>query len=266
MRQHRGIHPRFGSTDVCPFIPLRNITSDHCIALAKQLGKRVGDELKIPVYLYELAATTIDRKNLANVRKGEYEGLAEKMLDPQWQPDFGPHEFNAKNGAIAIGARPLLIAYNVNIAGESLEAAKIIAGTIRESGRRDPISGNQLAGKFKSVKAKAWYLAQYQRTQVTMNLSDYRQTSMHAVYETISELAASEKITVTGSQLVGMAPKEALIQSGIYYWKRKNPHLSDNSALEIPTEALIQYAVTALGLEEFGKFHFNEKVLDQSRL
>ncbi|HEY9871536.1 MAG TPA: glutamate formimidoyltransferase, partial [Candidatus Obscuribacterales bacterium] len=200
MRQHTGAHPRMGATDVCPFVPVAGVSMEECVELARRLGQRVGQELGIPVYLYGEAAQAPDRRNLADIRKGEYEGLAEKLKDPAWRPDFGPQEFNPSAGATVIGARTFLIAYNVNLNTRSQKLANEIALTIREAGRaRRDEQGNiireasgkpvMVPGTLPALKAVGWYIDEYRRAQVSINLVDYKQTSLHTAFDEVCRQA-----------------------------------------------------------------------------
>lgn len=206
MTKHKGEHPRMGATDVIPFIPIKGVTMDECVELANELGKRVGEELKIPVYLYEKAATASHRANLAKVRKGEYEGMQEKMQDPKWQPDFGPAELNEKSGATAIGARMPLVAFNVNLNTSDLEVANKIAKNIRLAG-----------GGLHSVKAMGVELKERGIVQVSMNMVDYKKTPLYRAMELIKVEAKRFGVSVVGSEIIGLVPMEALIETVDYY-------------------------------------------------
>ncbi len=269
MSKHKGAHPRMGATDVCPLIPVSDITMEECVELAKKLGKRVGEELQIPVYLYENAATKPEWKNLAEVRKGEYEALPEKMKDPYWKPDFGPQKFNPKAGATAISAREFLIAYNINLNTRDKKKAHDIALSIRESGRwkRDKNgkivkdeNGKKIKqkGLFSHCKAVGWYIDEYDRAQISMNLTNYKITPPHIVLEKVRELAAEKGILVTGSELVGLAPKETLLMAGKYYLQKLN------ESTGIPEEMIIKTAVQSMGLEDLGPFDLNKKIIEYS--
>ena len=224
MSMHTGAHARMGATDVCPFVPLTGMTMEDCAELARMLGRRVGEELGIPVYLYEEAAAKPERCNLANVRAGEYEGLSEKLKDPEWKPDFGPTTFNPKAGATVIGAREFLIAYNVNLNTRERAAAREIAFTIREKGRlkrdndgkvvRDK-DGKALRvpGTFKACKAVGWYMEDFGRVQISINLVNYKITPPHLVFDECCNLAEKLGFRVTGSELVGLIPLEAMLRA-----------------------------------------------------
>ncbi len=252
MTKHKGEHPRMGATDVCPFVPVKNITMEECVKLAKELGKRVARELNIPVYLYEEAAIKPERKNLAVVRKGEYEGLPEKLKNPNWQPDFGQALFNPKNGAAVIGAREFLVAYNVNLDTDDSSLARKIAGEIRESGvkiTQEDGSITRTPGLFKCVKALPVDLED--TTQVSMNLTNYKVTNMDKVYETIKEKAEKTGVEVIGSEIVGVVPKQALIMAGKSYLPEERDE-----------KKLIQVAVDNLGLDKIQRFIFKEKIIE----
>ncbi len=269
MSTHKGAHPRMGATDVCPFIPVANMTMDECVELAKKLGERVGNELNIPVYLYEYAASKPEWKNLANVRKGEYEALPEKMTQPEWKPDFGPQKFNARAGATAISAREFLIAYNINLNTRDKKKAHDLALTIREKGRfkRDAKkkivkdeNGNKVMvpGLFKNCKAVGWYIDEYNRAQISINLTNYKVTPPHAVLEKVRELAFEKNIQITGSELVGLIPKEAIIESGKFYLKRMG------ECAGIPEKMIIETAIQSMGLDDLGEFDINKKIIEYS--
>ncbi len=267
MRNHSGSHPRMGATDVCPFVPVSNMTMDECVELAKKLGKRVGEELNIPIYLYEYAASRPAWKNLANVRKGEYEALPQKMEDPEWKPDFGPQKFNAKAGATAISAREFLIAYNINLNTRDRKKAKDIALTIREKGRwlrddnrkivRDE-NGKKLRqeGLFQNCKAIGWYIDEYNRAQISMNLTNYKVTPPHLVLDKVRELAHKNGIEVTGSELVGLIPKAAILEAGKYYLNKL-----DESA-GIPERMIVETAIQSMGLADLGPFDPDKSVIE----
>lgn len=262
MRNHRGEHPRMGAIDVVPFVPVRNVSMEECAALAREYGKQISAELDVPVYLYEEAASRPERKNLANVRKGEYEGLAEKLKDPQWAPDFGNAEFNPKLGAIITGARFFLIAYNVNIRTTDVSISKEIAEMVRESGRnKKDASGNVIKvdgkpvkepGLLKSVKGMGVSLEKYGITQVSMNLTNYNITGIHTAFEKVKELAEKFGASVSGSELVGLVPLDAILQAGKFY--SQGQHLSD--------EDLIKLAFDKLGLEDLYPVNYKEKIID----
>lgn len=267
MSRHEGEHPRMGATDVCPFIPVSDITMDECAELARRLGERVGRELGIPVYLYEHAATSPERANLATIRAGEYEGLAKKLQDPHWKPDRGDAKFNARAGATMIGARKFLIAYNVNLNSVNKALAHDIALNIREAGRNmrgangkfvrgaDGKPKNQ-PGLFKDVKAVGWYIDEYQRAQISINFTDHEVSPIHEVFEEIRKQAAERGMRVTGSELVGLIPKSALVSAGLYYLGRQG------ASLGVPESRVIETAIQSLGLHDLGAFDPQEKVIE----
>ncbi|MGE4586746.1 MAG: glutamate formimidoyltransferase [Mangrovibacterium sp.] len=268
MRKHRGEHPRFGATDVCPLIPVRGISLDEAAAYAHRLGKRVGEELGIPVYCYEAAATAEHRQSLAACRAGEYEGLSQKMRQEGWLPDYGPDCLNERSGAVAVGARSLLIAWNVNLNTRDKAAARTIAGELRESGipLRDPETGLPLydaagrmlrrPGRLKKVRAIGWYMAEYGRAQVSMNLLDYRHTPMHKIWEAVAESAGRQGLRITGSELVGLIPLEALTAAGAYFLRKAGK--KDQTA----EQELIQTAVREMGLDELAPFCPEQRILE----
>ena len=257
MRRHKGEHPRIGATDVVPFIPVSNVTMEECVGLAHRVGKRIGEELRIPVYLYEAAATAPERKNLSTIRKGEYEGLGDKLSDPAWKPDFGPPTVNPGSGATVVGARQFLIAYNVNLNTDSRDLAHAIALKIRESGRTvKDSSGNQvkIPGSLKSVKAMGVVLERLHIAQVSMNLTNYHETPPHVAFEEVRREAEKLGVSVTGSEIVGLIPKEALLLAGSFYHTQ-----GGDSAGE---EELIGRAVTALGLSQIEPFDPRKKIIE----
>ncbi|MCK4654443.1 MAG: glutamate formimidoyltransferase [Candidatus Cloacimonetes bacterium] len=267
MSKHHGAHARMGATDVCPFVPVSGVTMDDCVEYARRLGKRVGEELGIPVYLYEYAATKPEWKNLAEVRKGEYEAIPEKMKDPYWKPDFGPQKFNIKAGATAISAREFLIAYNINLNSRDKKKANDLALYIREKGRlkRDKNNkilkdkdGNKIRepGLFTHCKAVGWFIDEYNRSQISINLTNYKITPPHLVLEKVRELAKDMGIQVTGSELVGLIPKEAILMAGKYYLNRMG------ESTGIPEKMIIETAVQSMGLDDLGPFDINEKVIE----
>lgn len=319
MTQHHGNHPRMGATDVCPFIPIADTTMADCVKIAKRLGLRVGEELKIPVYLYEEAASSPERKNLANIRKGEYEGLPEKIKHPDWIPDFGPAEFNAKSGASVIGAREFLIAYNINLNTRDKEYANDIAFELRKKGRsvrtgnirpfyfkgtllkyregffpcgEDDFVGKTFEetveyckskydydlvallaehnvphpehplqysvrkiGKFDHCKAIGWFATQYDCAQISINLTNYKITSMHQVLEETRRLAQERSLVVTGSEIVGLVPFQALYDSGKYYLEKQG------KSSGVPYLDVLKTAIQSLGLKDVAPFVLEDKVL-----
>jgi glutamate formiminotransferase/formiminotetrahydrofolate cyclodeaminase len=267
MSKHHGAHARMGATDVCPFIPVANMTMEECVELAQRLGKRVGEELDLPVYLYEYAASKPEWKNLAEVRKGEYEALPEKMKDDYWKPDFGPQKFDAKRGATAIGAREFLIAYNINLNTRDKAKAHDIALDIREKGRikRDAkgkivkdAQGNKVKepGLFTECKAVGWYVDDYNQAQISINLTNYNVTPAHLVLDKVRELAMQRGLQVTGSEIVGLLPKAAMIESGKYYLKK----MGDSAG--IPERMIIETAIQSMGLRDVAEFDMDKKVIE----
>lgn len=273
MRGHHGEHPRFGATDVCPLVPISGITLDELVPYARQLGERIGTELAIPVYLYERAASEEKRRNLANNRAGEYEGLPKKLVDPSWKPDFGPAAFTesvARSGAIAVGARKLLVAYNVNLNTTSTRRANAIAFDIREAGRvkreGDPLTGKpvldangapvNIPGKLKCVKGIGWFIEEYGIAQLSLNLTDIDVTPMHIAFDEACKSAAERGIRVTGSELVGLVPKQALLDAADFFLKRQE------RSLGIPEREKIKIAVKSLGLDDLAPFDPEKRVIE----
>ncbi len=318
MAQHHGEHARMGATDVLPFVPVANVTMAECVEMARAVGRRIGEELGIPVYLYENAATRPERKNLASIRAGEYEGLPQKLADPAWQPDFGPAQFNRKSGATAVGAREFLIAYNLNLNTSDRRYATDIAYALRERGRykrtgnispfyykgeqvyfatdkfpcgncdfvaksfdelaehyKQTYGGdlaaryqslgmavNNLAGMpvytdgmFRHVKAVGWVVEAYQRAQISINLTNFKITPAHAVMEAARKLAAQRGIVITGSEIVGVVPFEAMFESGKFYLRRMH------KSTGIPVRDVLETAVQSLGLREVAEFDIDRKIL-----
>jgi glutamate formiminotransferase/formiminotetrahydrofolate cyclodeaminase len=319
MSKHKGSHPRMGATDVCPFVPVSGVTTEECIELSKEVAKRVGEELIIPVYLYEKSATKPERVNLAKIRQGEYEALEEKLKKPDWKPDFGPAKFNAKAGATVIGVREFLIAYNINLNTREVNHATDIAFEIREKGRSARRSNNgnfyyksedilkyengsypcgdcdfvgktiketiehcgkkhdydladileqhgidptkpegqsvKKPGKFKYTKAIGWMVPKYDRAQISINLTNYKVTSMHHVLEETRKLAMERGLVVTGSEIVGMVPYPALLETGKFYLKQQH------RSIGIPVKDILNTAVQSLGLNDVSEFKIEERVL-----
>ena len=266
MSKHQGAHPRMGATDVCPLIPVSGISLAETAHFANQLAMRVATDFQIPVYLYEEAATKPERKNLSTIRSGEYEGLQDKLKDPEWNPDYGEAVFNPRSGATVIGARDFLIAYNINLNTANVKKANSIAFDVRENGRVKKVNGQvQLdntgqplrePGKLKNVKAIGWYIEEYGFAQISMNLTNPNVTPMHEAFESVVEAAEMRGVRVTGSELVGMVPKYALLEAGKYFIikQKGNPG--------IPEKELIRIAVRSLGLEELGSFDIEKKVIE----
>jgi glutamate formiminotransferase/formiminotetrahydrofolate cyclodeaminase len=267
MSKHSGAHARMGATDVCPFIPVSGTTMDDCVELARRLGKRVGEELGIPVYLYEYAASTPERRNLANIRAGEYEGLEAKLADPAWKPDFGPARFDPGAGATVIGAREFLIAYNVNLNTRDTRIAREIAFTIREKGRVKRDKNNRIVrdengaavsepGLFQECKAVGWYMEDFGRAQVSINLTNYKVTPPHLVFDECVRIAAEHGARVTGSELVGLIPLEAFLESGRHYLRKMC------KTTGVPDSELVHTAVLSLGLSDLYKFEPDKKIIE----
>lgn len=319
MSKHKGSHPRMGATDVCPFVPVSGITTEECIELSKEVAKKVGEELSIPVYLYEKSASKPERENLAKIRQGEYEALEEKLKKPEWKPDFGPTKFNAKAGGTVIGVREFLIAYNINLNTREVNHATDIAFEIREKGRSarrinignfyyksddilkyekgnypcgdcdfvgktiketidhckikhnydladileqhgiDPAKPEgqsvKKPGKFKHCKAIGWMVPKYDRAQISINLTNYKVTSMHHVLEETRKLAFERGLVVTGSEVVGMVPYPALLETGKFYLKQQH------RSVGIPVKDILNTAVQSLGLNDVSEFKIEERVL-----
>ncbi|MCK4537629.1 MAG: glutamate formimidoyltransferase [Candidatus Krumholzibacteria bacterium] len=267
MRTHTGTHARMGATDVCPFVPVSGITMDECVELAHRLGERVGNELGIPVYFYEYAASKPEWKNLATVRSGEYEALPEKLKDPEWKPDCGPAEFNAGAGATAISAREFLIAYNVNLNTRDTKVARDIAFTIREKGRLARDKAGKIVkdendksvrapGIFKECKAVGWYMDDFGRAQVSINLTNYSITPPHLVFDECSRIAQELGARVTGSELVGLIPLEALVQAGKHYLAKMG------KLTGVPESELVHIADLSMGLSDLYPFEADKKIIE----
>ncbi|MEM7551893.1 MAG: glutamate formimidoyltransferase [Bacteroidota bacterium] len=255
MRKHIGEHPRMGATDVCPFVPIQGIDESYLLNLVEEFAERVGTELKIPVYLYEKSANTESRKNLANIRSGEYEGFKTKITEPKWVPDYGPTQFNEKTGATAIGVRKFLIAYNVNLHTDYVEIADRIAKKIRTSGQLI-VDGQgtkkRIPGKFEHLKAIGWYIDDFKCAQVSMNFTDFEVTPIHSVFEEIKALAEKEGVEVNGSELVGLITKKALLEAGKYYLNKQVRN----------EDEVIGEAVEKLGLNSVKAFRIEKQVVE----
>ena len=260
MSKHSGAHPRMGATDVCPFVPVAGVTMAECVEIAKRLGRRVGEKLAIPVYLYEEAAASKERKSLAYIRAGEYEGLPEKLNKKEFKPDFGKAIFNKKAGATVIGAREFLIAYNVNLNTRNVKLAKEIANRMREKGRTVKNLENgvkeTIPGTLKAVRAVGWYIAEYKLAQISVNLLNYNITPLHRVFEEAERLAAELGVRVTGSELVGLIPLEAVLQAGRYYLRKQG------GCLGVAEKELVRTAVQSLGLAEISPFKPEHKIIE----
>ena len=262
MKEHKGEHPRLGAIDVVPFVPVKDVTMEECVKISEEYASIISKDLNVPVYLYENSARKPERKNLSTIRKGEYEGLREKLKDPEWKPDYGASEFNPSLGAIVTGARFFLIAYNVNIKSEDSYYLKEISETLRESGRvkRDSAgkalkSEGQLLrepGRLKSVKAMGVSLDKYRLTQVSMNLTNYHVTPVHVAFEEVKKEAEKMGVQVIGSEIVGLVPLEALLMAGEFYCEGR---FKDENTL-------VDIAIEKLGLNELNQFRRNEKIID----
>ena len=269
MSKHSGEHPRFGATDVCPLIPVSNITFDELIPYAEKLAKKVSEELNIPIYLYEHAAREEKRRNLANVRSGEYEGLSKKINNKEWKPDFG-NAFNKKSGATAIGVRDFLIAYNINLNTKSTRLANAIAFDVREKGRvkrkGHPVIGeivydkdgnpDTIPGSLKHVKAIGWYIEEFGIAQISMNLTNITETPIHNVFEEVVKKANARGASVTGSELVGLIPLKSMIDAGKYFLKKQN------RSVGIPEEDIIKIAIESLGLNQVKDFDPTKNIIE----
>jgi len=269
MSKHHGAHPRMGATDVCPFVPVSGVTMEDCVAIAREVGRRVGEELHIPVYLYEEAATKEEWRNLAEVRKGEYEGLKERFEsgDPYWTPDFGPAEFNEKAGATAVGAREFLIAYNINLNTKDRKLAHNVALNLREKGRAKRDEDGKIVrdengkkvmvpGRLKYTKAIGWYIEEYGFAQISINLTNYKKTPWHTVFEVAREEAEKAGLIVTGSELVGLIPKQAVLDAGRYFLRKQG------KSSGVSERELIEEAVLSMGLSQIAPFDPNEKIIE----
>jgi len=270
MRKHKGEHPRFGATDVCPLVPIAGISMEETVEYARKLAERIGSELGISVYCYENAAFHPERKNLANCRAGEYEGLPEKLADPKWKPDFGPATFNAKSGVTAVGARDFLVAYNINLNTTSTRRANSVAFDIREKGRvkreGDPITGKivkdekgepvYIPGSLKECKAIGWFIEEYGIAQISINLTNISVTPVHVAFEEARKKAAERGLRVTGSELVGLIPLKAMLDAGKYFLRQQN------RSTGIAEEEIIKIAVKSLGLDDLKPFNPEEKIIE----
>lgn len=270
MSKHHGAHPRFGATDVCPLVPVANITMDEVVTYAHKLAKRIGDELGIPVYCYEFAARTPERRNLANCRAGEYEGLPNKLKDAAWKPDFGPATFLPRTGAIAVGARNFLVAYNVNLNTTSTRRANAVAFDIREKGRPvregNPITGkiardaqgNEIwkPGTLKACKAIGWFIPEFGIAQVSINLTDITVTPLHEAFEEASRKAQERGLRATGSEIVGVVPLQAMLDAGRYFLRKQQ------RSTGIPDSEIIKIAVKSMGLDELYPFDPDKKIIE----
>ena len=270
MSKHHGAHPRMGATDVCPFVPVSGITMEETVSVAHKVAERIGNELDIPVYCYENAARKPERRNLANCRSGEYEGLRKKLTDPEWKPDFGPSVFNERAGATAVGARDFLVAFNVNLNTTSTRRANAIAYDVREKGRPeregDKITGKivkdengekvMIPGSLKSVKAIGWYIKEYGIAQISMNLTNISVTPVHIAFDEVCRKADAMGVRVTGSELVGLIPLKSLLDAGRYFLARQQ--LSSG----VSDDELIKIAIRSMGLNDIHQFKPEEKIIE----
>ncbi len=267
MSKHQGAHPRMGALDVCPIVPISGVTMDQCVETARELGRRMAEALALPVYFYEFAATRPERRNLADIRTGEYEALRKKLADPAWAPDAGPATFNARLGATVVGAREFLIAYNVNVNTREQKLANEVALNIREAGRlkRDAkgqvvtdAAGKELRvpGRLRAVKAIGWTIEQYRQAQVSINLLSYRTTPLHEVFEVTREEAAKLGLVVTGSELVGLTPLEPLVEAGRYYLRKQG------RSTGLPERELVELAIQSLGLAQLSPFDADKRIIE----
>jgi glutamate formiminotransferase/formiminotetrahydrofolate cyclodeaminase len=270
MTSHAGEHPRFGGMDVCPLIPVSGVTMEETVDYARTLARRLGDEVGLTVYSYENAAFTPERRNLADVREGEYEGLAARLEDPRWVPDFGPAEFNARSGATAVSARGFLVAYNINLNTTSTRRANAVAFDVRERGRvkrtGDLLTGEIVyddqgekmwtPGTLKGVKAIGWFIDEYGIAQISMNITDIEATPVHIAFDEVCRSAEARGMRVTGSELVGLIPLSAVLDAGRYYLRKQRRSTGVSDA------ELIKIAVKSLGLDELGEFDPNEKIIE----
>jgi glutamate formiminotransferase len=262
MRNHKGEHPRLGAIDVVPFVPIKEITKEECIKISEQFAERISKDLEVPVYLYEEACRKPARKLLSNIRKGEYEGLEEKLKDPEWKPDYGEPKFNPRLGAIVTGVRFFLIAYNVNIKSTDVKYAKEIGEVLRESGRpKKDEHGNivklngetvKIPGRLKSVQGMGVSLEKFHITQVSMNLKNYNTTPLHIAFEEVKKEATRLGVEVNGSEIVGLVPLDAMLKTGKFYC---NDKITDE-------KALVELAIEKLGLNSLNPFDPNQKIID----
>jgi len=267
MTMHKGAHPRMGATDVCPLIPISNVSEKECLKYADLLAKKVSNSLDVPIYMYEKSAKHKSRINLANIRSGEYEGFKDKIKLKEWKPDYGKQSYNSKFGCMAIGVREFLIAYNINLNTNDKKIATDIALDIREKGRLKRNSkgvvirnengiAERVPGKFKFCKAVGWYIDEYKQAQVSINLTNYKKTPIHKVFDEVRKQARKRGVRVTGSELVGLSPKKAIYDAGLFYLK------SQKKQLGLPEEDIMRFAVQSLGLNDNYIFNINDKIID----
>lgn len=258
MRKQEGVHPRVGATDVCPLVPLSGVSMEETMAWAEQLGKRVGEELGIPVYFYEHSAKQAHRRALPDIRKGQYEGIADKMTKPGWKPDYGPVAFNAQTGATVLGARDILVAFNISLATKNVAIAGYIAERMRESGYTVTEDGKRIKhpGLLPKLRAIGWYMADFECAQVSMNLLDYRVTSPLQVWETCKALAAEADTTLVGSELIGLMPERCVLEAGSHAYVINQQEIPSDKQL------IIQKGIQYLGLDKVKPFNPQEKILE----
>ncbi|MBF0299883.1 MAG: glutamate formimidoyltransferase [Oligoflexia bacterium] len=269
MRTHKGEHPRMGAVDVCPFVPISGVTMEECAEFAKKLARRVGEELGVWVYLYEAAASKVEWKNLANIRKGEYEGLKDREGKSEWKADFGPAKLDPKFGACAIGARKCLVAYNINVNSNNKKWAQDIAFNIRESGRSKRVSypdgdivrnvdgtAINVSGIYQNCKATAWIIPEYNRAQITMNLTDIDETPLHIVFDEVLKQANERGVRITGSEIVGLVPLKVLLDAGKYFLQKQG------LSAALSEKELVQNAIISLGLNDVVPFDANKKIIE----
>ncbi len=273
MRHQKGEHPRFGATDVCPLVPVANISMEETVEYARKLAKRIGEELNIPIFCYENAAFTEVRRNLANCRSGEYEALAERITTDEWKPDFGPNEFTSRvagSGATAVGARDFLVAFNVNLNTTSTRRANAIAFDVRERGRTkregDPITGKivtdekgnpvMIPGSLKCVKGIGWFIEEYGVAQISMNLTNISVTPVHVAFDEVCKKAEARGIRATGSELVGLIPLEAMLEAGRYFLRKQK------RSVGVDNDELIKIAIKSMGLDDLKPFHPKERIIE----
>lgn len=270
MSKHKGEHPRMGATDVCPLVPVAGITMEETVEYARKLAKRIGDELEIPVYCYENAAFTDERRNLANCRSGEYEGMQEKLTNPHWKPDFGPARFNPKTGVTAVGARDFLVAFNVNLNTTSTRRANSVAFDVRERGRAkregDPVTGKivkdkngntvMIPGSLKCVKGIGWFIEEYGIAQISMNLTNISITPVHIAFDETCRKAEERGIRVTGSELVGLIPLQAMLDAGKYFLRKQK------RSVGVSEKELLKIAAKSMGLDDLKPFNPKEKIIE----
>jgi glutamate formiminotransferase / formiminotetrahydrofolate cyclodeaminase len=267
MSRHKGAHPRIGALDVCPIVPVSGVTMDDCVEIARGIGRRLGEELQVPVYFYEYAASSEARRSLAAIRTGEYEGLQAKLLEPEWAPDAGPVKFDPRYGASVVGAREFLIAYNVNLNTRDRRLANEIALNIREGGRlKRDAQGNpvvdgsgekvKVPGRLKAVRAIGWYMDQYRQAQVSINLLDYKTTPLHIVFETVRDEAEKLGLIVTGSELVGLTPVQPMLDAARFYLRKQG------KSSGVPERELVEMAVRSMGLDQLGPFDPDRKIVE----